>query len=215
MRKRQIGRIAKILVSFLLLSSIFMGWLTFESRNLEDAVPSRWLTKTQNIYVDKDISRRYQTAARAAIDNWNSKGVFVFKLVEDKNEANIWITTDETDYEHKFKTEFLKTERRDQVLAIEKSYSQTLLNPLLGYNIKEDSLLLLYADRLESKDPENPEQDLFRYTDLVRVIEHELGHTMGLKHDDDPKSIMHAGYDVKNPYGIKDADIEKLRKLYE
>lgn len=214
MKKGQVSKIARATVSFLLLFGIFLGWLSFESRRLEDAVPSRWLTAKQNIYVDKDIDIRYQLAARDAIDNWNSKGVFSFQVVEDKNEANIWVTTDQTDYEHKFKTEFASTKQRNQVLAIEKSYNQTFLNPLLGYNIKEDSLLLLYTDRLESEDPENKGSNLFHYTDLVRVIEHELGHTMGLKHDKDPMSIMHAGYDVKNPYSIREEDVEKLKSLY-
>lgn len=48
--------------------------------------------------------------------------------------------------------------------------------------------------------------------DLFTVVLHELGHALGLGHNDDPDSVMYPYY--RRAAGLKPADIAEIRKLY-
>ncbi|MCF0240508.1 MAG: matrixin family metalloprotease, partial [Streptococcus gallolyticus] len=43
------------------------------------------------------------------------------------------------------------------------------------------------------------------------TAEHELGHAIGLDHDDDEQSVMQSSGSY---YGIQDVDIQKVQELY-
>ncbi|MEJ5368539.1 MAG: matrixin family metalloprotease, partial [Bryobacteraceae bacterium] len=49
-------------------------------------------------------------------------------------------------------------------------------------------------------------------TDLFTVVLHELGHALGLGHNDDPASVMYPYY--RRATGLRAADIAEIRKLY-
>lgn len=48
--------------------------------------------------------------------------------------------------------------------------------------------------------------------DLFTVVLHELGHALGLGHNDDPDSVMYPYY--RRATGLKPADIAEIRKMY-
>ncbi|MGQ9916696.1 MAG: matrixin family metalloprotease [Bryobacteraceae bacterium] len=48
--------------------------------------------------------------------------------------------------------------------------------------------------------------------DLFTVVLHELGHALGLGHNDDPDSVMYPYY--RRATGLKAADIAEIRKMY-
>lgn len=48
--------------------------------------------------------------------------------------------------------------------------------------------------------------------DLFSVVLHELGHSLGIGHTDDPRSVMYPYY--QKAEGLKAADIESIRQIY-
>lgn len=58
---------------------------------------------------------------------------------------------------------------------------------------------------------------LKNFNDTVRqsVVEHELGHAMGLPHTSNTRSVMYPSLDVKNPRLISAFDINSLENLYD
>ena len=57
--------------------------------------------------------------------------------------------------------------------------------------------------------------NIYQYKDygkLQRVLEHELGHALGLEHVEDPKAIMYT-YNSGNNEKLTDADLAELKKV--
>ena len=51
----------------------------------------------------------------------------------------------------------------------------------------------------------------YTHNRIVYTAEHELGHAIGLDHDDDEQSVMQSSGSY---YGIQDVDIQKVQELY-
>lgn len=51
----------------------------------------------------------------------------------------------------------------------------------------------------------------YSYYRIVYTAEHELGHAIGLDHDDSQQSVMQSSGSY---YGIQPVDIENVKKLY-
>ena len=51
----------------------------------------------------------------------------------------------------------------------------------------------------------------YTHNRIVYTAEHELGHAIGLDHDDDEESVMQSSGSY---YGIQSVDIEKVNEIY-
>lgn len=145
---------------------------------------ARWQTNTATIYIASQ-EPLFQEAYQAAITNWNATGVFSFQLVDDPSQAQI-IATDMDDGTTQAAGEASTT--TDGLThyftdVVVRLNRYYLLDPAYGYEL----------DR------------------IIHTAEHELGHAIGLAHEDSQPSVMES---AGSYHGIQEADIEAVRALY-
>ncbi|MGT2932865.1 matrixin family metalloprotease [Streptococcus catagoni] len=127
----------------------------------------------------------FVNAYRAAITNWNQTGVFKLEIVKEKEKADI--IADHT------KDSSLQAAG----LAKVKSLSSTK-------TIASAKVLLNAYYLLDNQYGYSSER-------IVHTAEHELGHAIGLEHDDANESVMQSSGSY---YGIQKSDILKVKELY-
>lgn len=145
---------------------------------------ARWSSNSANVYIETTNETLIE-AYEEAIDAWNATGVFTFNLVSDESSADI-IATDYSDASSKA-AGFAETE------------TNALTNRITHVDVKLNTYYLTEND--------------YGYTHdrIVYTAEHELGHAIGLDHDDDEQSVMQSSGSY---YGIQDVDIQKVQELY-
>lgn len=145
---------------------------------------ARWSSNSANVYIETTNETLIE-AYEEAINAWNATGVFTFNLVSDESSADI-IATDYSDASSKA-AGFSETE------------TNALTNRITHVDVKLNTYYLTEND--------------YGYTHdrIVYTAEHELGHAIGLDHDDDEQSVMQSSGSY---YGIQDVDIQKVQELY-
>lgn len=145
---------------------------------------ARWSSNSANVYIETTNETLIE-AYEEAINAWNATGVFTFNLVSDESSADI-IATDYSDASSKA-AGFAETE------------TNALTNRITHVDVKLNTYYLTEND--------------YGYTHdrIVYTAEHELGHAIGLDHDDDEQSVMQSSGSY---YGIQDVDIQKVQELY-
>ena len=145
---------------------------------------SRWPTNRASIYIDSN-DPTFRQAYETAIANWNATGVFSFVLVEDPNQADI-LATDYSDQE-------------TQAAGLAETQTNALTNQIQSVTVYLNSFYLLN------------ESYGYSFERIVHTAEHELGHAIGLAHDDTEDSVMQS---AGSHYGIQETDIAAVRELY-
>ena len=145
---------------------------------------ARWSSNSANVYIETTNETLIE-AYEEAINAWNATGVFTFNLVSDESSADI-IATDYSDASSK-------------AAGLAETETNALTNRITHVDVKLNTYYLTEND--------------YGYTHdrIVYTAEHELGHAIGLDHDDDEQSVMQSSGSY---YGIQAVDIQKVQELY-
>lgn len=146
---------------------------------------NRWNQASATVFIDPMIDRTFQEAYEEAIANWNQTGVFQFELVDDERQADI-VTTDMND-------------GTVSAAGQAQSKSNLLTNRFMSVTVQLNSYYLL-----------NPRYG-YSYRRIVNTAEHELGHAIGLDHNEEQSVMQSAG----SYYSIQPQDIAAVESLYQ
>lgn len=144
----------------------------------------RWETNTATVYIETQ-NPTFVAAYETAIANWNATGAFTLVITTDPNQADI-----------------IATEMNDgntQAAGEANSTTNLLTNYYSSVTVRLNSYYLLN---------EEYGYDMDR---IIHTAEHELGHAIGLDHDDSQTSVMES---AGSNHGIQQADIDALVALY-
>lgn len=144
----------------------------------------RWDKASATVYIDTKNST-LRLAYQEAIHAWNKTGAFTFQIVDDKKQANIVAT------EMNNATVNAAGEAESQTNLLTKRFTTVivclnryyLLNSQYGYS----------------------------YERIVNTAEHELGHAIGLEHNEE-KSVMQSSGSF---YSIQAVDVQTVKELYQ
>ena len=145
---------------------------------------ARWDQPSATIYIDT-ANETFCSAYQEAIDAWNQTGAFIFQIINDKEEADI-----------------IATEMNDgSVSAAGEAESKTnlLTNRFIHVTVRLNSYYLL--DRRYS----------YSHERIVNTAAHELGHAIGLDHNEEESVMQSAG----SFYSIQPTDIQAVKDLYQ
>lgn len=156
--------------------------LTTDTVNTADH--GRWETNTATVYIETQ-NPTFRTAYETAIANWNATGAFTLVLTTNPNQADI-----------------IATEMNDgntQAAGEANSTTNLLTNYYSSVTVRLNSYYLLN---------EEYGYDMDR---IIHTAEHELGHAIGLDHDDSQASVMES---AGSNHGIQQTDIDAVVALY-
>lgn len=145
----------------------------------------KWPSNTATIYIGS-TNQALHSAYQTAIQNWNDTGVFTFTITDDASNADI-VASDTSD-------------SNSEAAGLTETERNVLTNQITHATITLNSYYLI----------ENP---YYGYTTdrIIHTAEHELGHAIGLDHDDSEISVMQSSGSY---YGIQQTDINKVASLY-
>lgn len=173
-----------------------LGFSGTSSADLENAISklstdtitesngARWGRSSATVYIettDPTLVAAYQQA----IADWNATGAFTFDLTDDTVNANI-IATEYSD-------------GNSQAAGLADTQTNVLTNRITHVDVRLNTYYLL--DNRYGYD----------YQRIVNTAAHELGHAIGLDHDDSESSVMQS---AGSYYGIQQTDIDTVNSLY-
>lgn len=150
----------------------------------ENATSARWSNRQATVYL-KSTDETLRLAYQEAIAQWNATGVFTFVLVDQESTADI-IATDMSDANTK-------------AAGLADTQTNSLTNYLVHADVYLNSYFLLNEDYGYS------------FERIVNTASHELGHAIGLAHNDSQDSVMQS---AGSYFGIQASDIEAVNALY-
>mgnify|MGYP000952477352 FL=1 len=145
---------------------------------------ARWEKASATVYIDT-TNETLRSAYQEAINSWNQTGAFTFQVINDKEEADI-----------------VATEMNDgSVSAAGEAESKTnlLTNRFTHVTVRLNSYYLL--DRRYG----------YSHERIVNTAAHELGHAIGLDHNEEESVMQSAG----SFYSIQPIDIQAVKDLYQ
>lgn len=144
----------------------------------------RWTNKSASIYIDLN-NPVLKNATNTAIQQWNQTGAFTFKPTTNRNNANIIVKA--------------ISENNNGAAGL----TEMEVNTLTGYF--EHATVELNANYLL-----NPAYG-YSQQRIVNTAEHELGHAIGLQHNNGQSVMQPAG----SFYPIQPVDIQNVRTIYQ
>ena len=145
---------------------------------------ARWAQASATVYIDT-ANETFRSAYQEAINSWNQTGAFTFQIINDKDKADI-----------------VATEMNDgNVSAAGEAESQTnlLTKRFTHVTVRLNSYYLL--DRRYG----------YSHERIVNTAAHELGHAIGLDHNEEESVMQSAG----SFYSIQPIDIQAVKDLYQ
>ena len=145
---------------------------------------ARWDQPNATIYIDTN-NETFRSAYQEAIDSWNQTGAFTFQIINDKDKADI-----------------VATEMNDgNVSAAGEAESQTnlLTKRFTHVTVRLNSYYLLDS------------RYAYSHERIVNTAAHELGHAIGLDHNEEESVMQSAG----SFYSIQPIDIQTVKDLYQ
>lgn len=145
----------------------------------------RWKKPTASVYIDLNDNQELISATNEAIKAWNDTKAFTFTKAKNKKNAKIVI---------------------EQIYSPNTNYAgYTTFHYYVKTGIMYSALTRLNIYYLQNFSPYN-----YTYQRILNTVEHELGHAIGLKHNNGV-SVM---YPTGSLYPIEPDDVEKVEKLY-
>lgn len=144
----------------------------------------RWQTNSATVYIDlnNDVLR---SATETAIQQWNQTGAFTFRTTTKRADAQIVVKAinEHNDGAAGLTNASVNTMTGYMQSATVELNAGYLLNPTYGYSQQR----------------------------IVNTAEHELGHAIGLKHDNSQSVMQPAG----SFYSIQPTDVQHVQQLYQ
>lgn len=145
---------------------------------------ARWEQAEATVYIDTD-DKTFRSAYQEAIDAWNRTGAFTFTLVDDKEKADIIATE--------------MSSNKGTAAGEAESQTNLLTKRFTNVTVRLNSYYLL-NNRYG-----------YTYERIVNTAEHELGHAIGLEHNEEESVMQSAG----SFYSIQPIDVQAVKDLYQ
>lgn len=144
---------------------------------------ARWPRSSATVYVDLN-NPILNNAAKSALNQWNRTGAFTFRQINDKSKANIVISA--------------INESSDNAAGLTNSTTNSMTGYITHADVQLNAAYLL-----------NPSYG-YSQQRVINTAEHELGHAIGLQHNNGLSVMQPAG----SFYTIQPADVQAVKKLY-
>lgn len=167
------------------------------SRNVPTS-GKKWNHRTITVNLDPSLPSMINIAALRAIDNWNQAQIIRFKLVQSPT-ADITISPST-----------LKSAKGHLTLGVTRSQcrGRRIIHADIRIDYPKICRSQLYASPSDVQTASDRDQILKTST---RVVEHELGHALGLNHaKQSVQSVMRSD----SSYPMTNIDIQAIRQLY-
>lgn len=147
----------------------------------------KWPRKDLNVYYDIEptLNKDYQSSWRQAVLNWNNLDIVRLNKVDKEEQADIVLQVD-------------NRSNTNQAGVTQNRYMTNFLNEHQTLVHATAKINQYYLDH-------------YSYDGKVNTAEHELGHALGLQHDDEHNSVMNS---AGSQFGIQQVDVANLTKLY-
>ena len=145
---------------------------------------ARWEKASATVYIDT-TNETLRSAYQEAINSWNQTGAFTFQIINDKDKADI-----------------VATEMNDgNISAAGEAESKTnlLTKRFTHVTVRLNSYYLLDS------------RYAYSHERIVNTAAHELGHAIGLDHNEEESVMQSAG----SFYSIQPTDIQAVKDLYQ
>lgn len=162
--------------------------------DFDKQINARWKTNEVSVYIDPYQPDEYISAYHSALDLWNSYNIIHFKLVDNPEQARIYLTR-----------ESLPDDKDNYILlAVTYPRAYTRLNYLSFVDVKFNDTALLKNKHVTKSQPK-----------LISIAVHELGHAIGLEHDDKVNTVMSTKSNINHDTYIDNFTLSRARKLYK
>lgn len=148
-----------------------------------DKINGRWTNRSATIFINMH-NATFQQAMLDAVDAWNQTGAFKFKVVNSKKQADLVATS--------------SNNSDDQAAGL----AEMNENSLTGY-FTDGHIYLNKAYLL------NPSYG-YSHERIVNTAEHELGHAIGLSHNNGQSVMQPSG----SFFSIQNGDIQAVNQIY-
>lgn len=154
---------------------------TIDSQN--DEFRGRWTNREATIFIDMN-NQVFKQAMEEAVQAWNNTGAFKFRIVKNRQQADIVATT--------------SNNQNNQAAGLTEMSVSTMSGYFTGGHIYLNKAYLL-----------NPVYN-YSHERIVNTAEHELGHAIGLSHNNAQSVMQPSG----SFFSIQNTDIQAVNNLY-